>query len=242
MTNNLPAGDGTRFTQVGEIAVIVAALVTIPVVVLEGRGVHAVWLPVADWLIWLVFFTVLATGVATSSHRARYLREHPIDVAVVLLSFPLLPNLFALTRLVRVLRVVVVAARVVPALRETLGRRELLYVASLTVLLGASAAGILVVLEPDTVGHSYVAALWWATVTVTTVGYGDISPTTTPGRLAAVVVMLAGLGVISTLNASIAAYFVDQEQNTELREINERLERIERLLNEREGGGRVGNG
>jgi voltage-gated potassium channel len=222
--------------QIGEVAVIVAAVATIPVVVLDERGFDALWLRLADWAIWTVFAAVFLGGLAAAENRHAYVRRHPIDLAVILLSFPLLPSVLALTRLVRVLRLLVVAARVVPALRETLGRRELLYVASLSILLSVSAAGVLVLLEPETVGNSYAAALWWAMVTVTTVGYGDIAPSTLPGRLAAVVIMLAGLGVISTLSASIAAYFVDQEQNAGLREINERLRRIERLLEKRGQG------
>lgn len=135
----------------------------------------------------------------------------------------------------RVLRVLLVAARVVPALRATLGRSELLYVGSLTTVLGLFAAGALMVLEPDTVGGSFLTALWWAAVTMTTVGYGDVSPVTPAGRFAAVVIMAAGLGVIATLSASIAAYFVDQGQNADLRRIDERLHRIETLL-ERQSG------
>ena len=60
--------------------------------------------------------------------------------------------------------------------------------------------------------------------------YGDISPTTTGGRLVAVVVMLSGIGLISTLSASIAAYFVEQGNDSALQEIQKRLERIENAL------------
>jgi voltage-gated potassium channel len=62
------------------------------------------------------------------------------------------------------------------------------------------------------------------------VGYGDIAPTTLWGRLIAVVMMLAGVGLISTLAASITAYFVGQADNLDLRELRERTARIEVLL------------
>ncbi|MFP5380569.1 MAG: potassium channel family protein, partial [Vicinamibacteria bacterium] len=65
------------------------------------------------------------------------------------------------------------------------------------------------------------------------VGYGDIAPVTTGGRLAAAVVMLLGVGLISTLSASIAAYFVDKESQSEMQEIAARLDRIEALLQRR---------
>lgn len=52
-------------------------------------------------------------------------------------------------------------------------------------------------------------ALWWSVVTITTVGYGDISPETTGGRIIAIVVMLLGIGVIGMLTGIIASAFVD---------------------------------
>lgn len=52
--------------------------------------------------------------------------------------------------------------------------------------------------------------LWWAIVTLTTTGYGDKYPITTPGRLMAAVAMLLGMGVVATVTAKIAAVMVEQ--------------------------------
>ena len=49
---------------------------------------------------------------------------------------------------------------------------------------------------------------WWAIVTMTTVGYGDFSPTTPEGRLFAVFVMFAGIALVSLLTASISSIYV----------------------------------
>ena len=62
-------------------------------------------------------------------------------------------------------------------------------------------------------------ALWWAIVTVTTVGYGDIFPTTNGGRIIAVVLMLIGIGIFSALTSYLSTMFINrgnriaQEQN-----------------------------
>jgi voltage-gated potassium channel len=58
--------------------------------------------------------------------------------------------------------------------------------------------------------HNYPDALWWAIVTVTTVGYGDRYPVTTGGRAVAVVLMLVGIGLIGTLTATVASVFVKE--------------------------------
>lgn len=52
-------------------------------------------------------------------------------------------------------------------------------------------------------------ALWWSIVTLTTVGYGDISPATLGGRLVGIAIMVAGIGFLGTLTATIASIFVE---------------------------------
>lgn len=89
--------------------------------------------------------------------------------------------------------------------------------------------------------------LWWAVQTVTTVGYGDHVPTTSAGQLVAAVVMLVGLAFLAVITAAITSSFVARatEERTrrsdgaapataqDVRETNERLDRIEALLRER---------
>lgn len=83
--------------------------------------------------------------------------------------------------------------------------------------------------------------LWWAVQTVTTVGYGDATPTTLTGYLIATLVMLSGIGFLTVVTATITAVFVegarrrlraDAEKALDDRhnEIVERLERIEARL------------
>ncbi len=156
----------------------------------------------------------------------------------------MLPAVLALTRLVRLVRafrvirlvrVAGVTLRVVPALKATLGRHELMYVAFVSGFVILAGGSLMTVIEPATVKGDVQNAVWWAIVTATTVGYGDISPSTTFGRLVAIIMMLTGVGLISTLSASIAAYFVDQGNETGLQEIQKRLDRIELALKNPDG-------
>lgn len=87
---------------------------------------------------------------------------------------------------------------------------------------------------------SFPTALWWAVTTITTVGYGDSFPHSAAGRGIAVVLMFVGVGLFGLLAASLASYFVERdkeaaeeetaEPRSELREVLERLERIEHRL------------
>ncbi len=63
-------------------------------------------------------------------------------------------------------------------------------------------------------------ALWWAVVTITTVGYGDEFPVTLLGRLTAVLVMFAGVGIIGALASILASILVPPAQTQEERDVD----------------------
>ena len=62
--------------------------------------------------------------------------------------------------------------------------------------------------------ESFGDALWWAFVTATTVGYGDLSPVTGIGRFIAMILMLLGIGFIGMLTSSITTFFVREKNDT----------------------------
>ena len=59
---------------------------------------------------------------------------------------------------------------------------------------------------------TYTNAVWWAFVTITTVGYGDYYPVTTVGRLLAIILMFAGLGIIGVLSSYLASTFISLQK------------------------------
>ena len=76
--------------------------------------------------------------------------------------------------------------------------------------------------------------VWWALVTITTVGYGDITPVTILGRLIAGTLMFVGLGLIATVTAIVSAKFianyVDHHTNDDvLEKLHELESEIEKL-------------
>ena len=79
--------------------------------------------------------------------------------------------------------------------------------------------------------------IWWALVTITTVGYGDITPATTLGKFVAGTLMFVGLGLIATVTAIVSAKFianyVDHHTNDDvlekLEELEDEIEKIEEI-------------
>jgi voltage-gated potassium channel len=95
--------------------------------------------------------------------------------------------------------------------------------------------------------------LWWAWVTITTVGYGDVVPVSGEGRVIGAVLILIGVGLFAMLTASISVLFIsrsdeEMEENlqqqmrdneikamAQLSRIEKKLERLEALLEEEKG-------
>ena len=214
-----------RFRVALDVAVVLGALATIPLTVLQERGARSQALDTMDWTVWGVF-AIEFVFILCLTPRVQFRRlSTAADFAVVVLSFPLLPNLLALVRLARIVRLLrltwltAVTIRGLTALKEILGRRGLIYTVAITTLLILVGGGCLSILEPETVKGGYGDGSWWAVVTASTVGYGDIAPTTFLGRLIAVLLMLVGIGLMSTLAASITSYFVQQTSNTEMKDV-----------------------
>jgi voltage-gated potassium channel len=84
--------------------------------------------------------------------------------------------------------------------------------------------------------------LWWAFVTVTTVGYGDVVPATTAGRILAIGLMLGGIGFLLVLAGALVAHFVsvEAEEREVLQRIDELVAKVDALaarLDERDARG-----
>ena len=72
-------------------------------------------------------------------------------------------------------------------------------------------------------------ALWWAFVTITTVGYGDKYPITYEGRIIAAVLMTAGVGLFGTFTGYVASFFLEPEQQREESEMQRLIQEIQLL-------------
>jgi voltage-gated potassium channel len=107
---------------------------------------------------------------------------------------------------------------------------------ALVALMLALLAGVVEWLVDPAMGN-FRDALWWAIVTVTTVGYGDVVPTSTAGRLVASVLMIAGVSAIPITTSLVVSVFVNRAQThqreldaKQREELMARLERIEHAV------------
>jgi voltage-gated potassium channel len=152
-----------------------------------------------DSFIWAVYAVDLAVKVAVATDRVGYLKRHWLEVLVVVVPF---------FRPLRLLRLMLFGSR------AFVGARRLVHVDFLLVYgigLVMIASTVMVSVEA---GHStssirtFADALWWAVVTVTTVGYGDMVPLTAAGRAIAFVLMLGGIAFFSGMTANLASFLI----------------------------------
>jgi len=79
-------------------------------------------------------------------------------------------------------------------------------------------------------------ALWWGIVTLSTVGYGDVYPVTPEGRLAAMVLMVLGIGLFSAITATVTSYLIATGQPAETSDTGRLVDAMERLAALRDQG------
>lgn len=172
--------------------------------ILDPRLDHDVQtvLSLVTWTAWIAFAIDLGIRLWLAEERLAYARRHWYDVALV--ALPVLRPL----RLLRLLAL----ARVLDRTARSRSSRALTYIGGVAVM--GICLGSLAVLQaergaPGATITSFGDALWWAMETVTTVGYGDMYPVTTTGRVIAVALMLVGIAVIGVITASIAAWLME---------------------------------
>lgn len=78
-------------------------------------------------------------------------------------------------------------------------------------ILGASSIGFYFIELKPKGQTDFLSAVWWTVVTVTTVGYGDIVPSSTMGRVLGLMVMVSGIGIVSTLTGNLASLMVERK-------------------------------
>ncbi len=226
---------------------LVAALLVVPVIYIEEQAaLGSEWMRVAEignWLIWLAFLLEFVFVVRLADDKLAYTKTAWLDVSIIVFTFPVLPALLGAFRLLRIsrlarvarllrfVRLAAVMTRGGTAARVVFRKRGVGYMMVILILLALGFGGLFVLAESD--GSSYGDGVWWAIVTLTTVGYGDIFPVTTGGRLIAIALMVLGIGFVAVFTGAVAAYFVEEEESStheEIKAIREQLDRIERSL------------
>jgi voltage-gated potassium channel len=198
-----------------DVGLLVAILASLATVVLESipsvRADHGAALRVAEWTFTALFTVEYALRLASVDRPARYATSFfgVVDILAILptyasLFFPGAQSLVAIRtlRLLRVFRILKLARWVadaqllMTAVRHSLSKITIFVGTVLTIV--AIMGSLMYVIEGPAHGFdSVLHGMYWAVVTMTTVGFGDIAPKTGMGRFVASLLMLIGYGVLA---------------------------------------------
>ncbi|MBI3428460.1 MAG: potassium channel family protein [Actinobacteria bacterium] len=160
----------------------------------------------ANYAIWAYFVLDYLIQLFLASNKFKFFKTHIVELILVVVPF---------FRPLRALRALLFTTKAGFRTRKTYVRSIPILITGTTILMILiMGAAVLDIERPVPGSHIKTPsdALWWALVTVTTIGYGDVYPVTNQGRLVAGVLIIFGVAMISTLTASFAAWIlVDHE-------------------------------
>ena len=185
-----------------EIPVFIAVILLIPVIIIEYRNSEFIeYANYANWGIWIVFLLEYTHLLLLSENKKEYILNHKLELFIVVVSIPFVPQGFEssrflrfirlprLLRLFQLFRLAAVLAKFGTAIKTIFNSKGLRFIVYATIFLIIFFGFLFYVSEPEV--ETYGDGIWWALVTITTVGYGDITPYTTLGRIVASTLMLS---------------------------------------------------
>jgi voltage-gated potassium channel len=194
------------------LSVYVLLVLAVESIVTLDSGTRSI-LSYVDTGICFVFLFDFVTNLVRSKSKAAYLRWGWIDLVSSIPTVGLL-RLGRIARVVRVIRLLRAFRSVKRLAGYLLAKRAqaALAVATLVAFLFVVFSAIAILqFEANATGSNIKTAqdaLWWAYVTITTVGYGDRFPVTFEGRVVAVGLMTVGVGLFGTFSGFVASWFL----------------------------------
>ena len=176
---------------------------------------------IVNLVVFIAFAIDYIVKLVLTDSKPTYIRTQWLSLFIVISQLlALLPALgiFGVLRGVRAIRVFGVIARIfgIGAATKSSGKEFFkkraasvaFGVAGLTLITSAVAFTIAEDVGDGRRIHSFFDALWWSAATITTVGYGDIYPVTTAGRIIAVFTMVVGISTLAVVTARIAQFLI----------------------------------
>ena len=214
-----------------DIVISTLAFIAIILCIIDlSEGLNS-WQIVLDNVILSVFVVDYGVRFYIAENKRHFIRHNICDL-IAILPFHTVFRMFKLFRygkalkLLKAPRMVAFLYRPMKKARMFLNTNGFKYIVLITAIM-ILAGGVLIQFAE---GMTLSDGIWWAFVTATTVGYGDISPKTLYGRIIAMTLMLLGIGLIGTVTSTITSYFLYSGKKKDVKD--EVLEQIKGKLDD----------
>lgn len=179
-----------------------------------------------DLFVCIVLFFEFIIKIRNEESKLKYIRKNWIDIiAMVPVDFLLVVTadyigfirFIRIVRLIRLVRIFVLLKKGQENIVDFLRKTKLLHGAIIFLFILSAGTVSFFLLEHSSNGDvdSFDDALWYVIVTITTVGYGDISPSSVGGRITGAIIMISGVFFMSLLTASLASIMIEKETKEE---------------------------
>lgn len=196
------------------------------------------WQLAVDNIVLIIFIIDYLVRFVIAKDKKLFLKKNILEL-ISIIPLSSMFRVFRIARLAKVVRIAKVVkfarlavffARLLRKCNRFLNTNGFKYMLSLSAIM-VVIGGLLICYTENI---SFQDGLWWAFVTATTVGYGDLSPSTAIGRIIAVILMILGIGLIGSLTSTITNYFLNKSPKKSIQEdilesIKSRLDDISSL-------------
>jgi voltage-gated potassium channel len=169
-----------------------------------------------DVAICIFFFFEFCIRFFKAENKLKFMAWGWIDLvsSIPMIGILRVGRIFRLIRLLRIIRAFRSTRKLVNHLFINKANGAFVSVFSIAILLliFCSIAILQVETDPNSNIKTAEDAIWWAYVTITTVGYGDKFPVTTEGRVIAAILMTAGVGLFGTFTAYVSSWFISGDK------------------------------
>lgn len=179
---------------------------------------------IADWVVWGIFAAELVSMLVLLRRRIYYLCTNWMNLVIVVALFPYLWQHFPLLGSLRALRVLMALFLAAPwfGVSHRFLERNRVWTTVIVFVVVVLLGGLIITTFNSGITNP-LQGIWWALVTVTTVGYGDVVPSTWLGKLFGAVVLCFGYVIFSLLTAHISSYFIGKRNQEEQRKNREAI-------------------
>jgi voltage-gated potassium channel len=237
-----------------EITTAVLAVIAVTMALLDILGtisieenIGLIWL---DRVILIIFTIDYFTRLVISENKKEFVKTNVFDLIAIIpfnsvfrafrvvrvFRVARLAKLSKMTKIFRLVRILAFSKRFSKQFKKFVKTNGFIYTLVITIATIVIGALSIFVIEKGKTIETFSDAIWWSFVTVTTVGYGDISPSTGLGRFVAGILMIIGIGFLGMLTGTIATFFLSKSSESiceeTTNEINDTLVIYKKLTNE----------